>query len=325
MKADFEVILEDSLVRLRTGASIEECPLLLVTSRVRKIARPQARPQAVQAGLERILVAVPAKKPTGAISTQPISKTGYPRYIERIFTTLRTIIIGKENAGMKLALRLAIDLVVILVIGGLLTVNASARSLPGDSLYGVKRTWEDVRLSLTLNSQAKQQYQNNLSAQRLQEVQQLVQLRRPAIVEFEGTLQSISVDEWVIDAIHVKMQSGTIVEGNPAPGMYVWIRAQIQSDGSLVALLARVMNQNQPGFPYQRPGQTPQRTPMPSSSPWPMHQPTYMPQSTRQPNHMPSSTYQPHEQATPTYGWDNNNNWHHHDMGGGSGMNHHMH
>ena len=348
MNADFELILEDCLTRLRSGASIEEClmaypaqaealsPLLLVTSRVRKIVRPQARPEAVQAGLERVLTAMSTKSIAQGISNQPISKSWFSRYTERIFTILRTILFGKENKGMKFALRLAMDMVVILVVGLGLTVNASASSLPGDPLYGVKRTWEEVRLGFSLNDQAQQALQNKLLEERRQEVQQLLQLRRPARVEFEGYLQSISADEWVVDGIHVKMQPDTIVQGNPAIGTYVWIRAQIQSDGSLVARQVRVMNENQPVFPYPGPGmtstpwpyQTPWSTPMPGNSTWPTREPnhmpwatdqsTHMPQPTYDPTHMPMSTYQSPQQPWPTHDSNHDNDWDHHNDSGGS-------
>jgi hypothetical protein len=353
MNADFELILEDCLKRMHAGASIEDClaaypaqaealiPLLLVTSRVRKIARPQARPEAVQAGLERILSVVSTQNIAQGVSAQPVSKGWLSRYSERIITTLKIILFGKENTGMKFALRLAIDVMVILVIGGIFTVNASASSLPGDTLYGVKRTWEDVRLSLTLNSQSKQQLQTNLSAQRRQEVQSMLQMRRSGNVEFEGYIQSISADQWVVDGIQVQMLPGTVVQGTPAVGMYVWIYGQIQSDGSLVASQVRIMNQFQPGYQYPGPGMmstqwqnyNPQSTPMPGNNNWSTHEPTYMPndqhhstqmpQPTYQPTYMPQSTYDMHHDQGPTQDWNHDNNWDQHNDSGGSGMWHH--
>ena len=232
---------------------------------------------------------------------------------------------------MKFALRLAMDMVVILVVGLGLTVNASASSLPGDPLYGVKRTWEEVRLGFTLNDQAQQALQNKLLEERRQEVQQLLQLRRPANVEFEGNLQSISADEWVVDGIHVKMQPDTIVQGNPAIGMHIWLRAQIQSDGSMVATQVRVMNQNRPVLPYPGQGpmttpwpnqQSPWSTPMPGNSTWSTHEPTYMPQHSYDPTHMPMSTYQSPHQPMPTNDWNHDNNWDHNNNMDHNNMNH---
>lgn len=313
MNSDFELVLEDCLARQRAGANLEDClalypaqaevlsPLLLAASRVRTISKPEARPEAIQAGRELVLAALAAKDTTHVFSNPPISKPRFSRYIERIFTILHTILFGKENKGMKFVLRLAFDMMIILVIGLGLTVNASARSLPGDSLYGVKRTWEELQLGFTLNEQARQELQTQMTEERRQEVQQLLKLRRPVIVEFEGDLQSISAEEWVIDGIRVRIQSATVFEGNPTSGMHVWIRAQIQPDGSLVAQLVRAINQPQPAFSNPGPGvtstpgpgQTPWKTSMPGNPSWYTYEPTRMPWPTDWSTHMPQPTYMP--------------------------------
>ncbi len=83
MNSDFETILEDRLARLRAGDSLEHClasyptqaerltPLLLAASRVRCLAAPQPRAQAVLAGREQVLAALQAQNPVGQFQDHP--------------------------------------------------------------------------------------------------------------------------------------------------------------------------------------------------------------------------------------------------------------
>jgi hypothetical protein len=341
MNADFEMILEDCLKRILAGSSIEECladypaqaealkPLLLVTSRVRKIARPQARPEAVQAGLERVMKAMSTNNIAQGIPSQPISKTWFSRYIERIITILRTILFGKENKGMKFALRLAIDFMVILVIGGVFAVNASASSLPGDTLYGVKRTWEEVRLNLTLNDPTRLELQNQFQQLRLDEVREMIRLGKAGWVDFEGQLESMTTNEWLVSGILLQMPANTIVEGNPVIGQMVRVKASLQNNGVLTALQVSIQAQTNNPNPYPAPvsSQTPMPTALPTHHIEPSQEPaheatheaTHMPDDTEHSTQMPQPTYQP----SSTHDTNHNNDPVHHDDSGDSGMNHH--
>ena len=294
MSLDFELVLEDCLARLRSGKSLENCLssypeqadelrlMLTAVVQVRAIPVPQARPEAVEAGRHRMFIALEQQNWIDNTAQAPVSNSGFSRYTVRIFTFLRTLLFGKETHGMKFALRLAIDLVVILMIGSVLTVNASARSLPGDPLYGVKRTWEEVRLTLTLVDPARQQLQDQIQQLRLEEIREMVQMGRAGIVEFEGQLESMAADEWLVSGIQVRMPPDTTVEGNPVVGQIVWVRARVQNDGALTALRVHVQIHWQQTAPYPMPmsSKTPMPTPAPSRTPWPTHEPTHMPWST---------------------------------------------
>ena len=330
MSADFEWILEDCLQRLRSGQSPEEClaaypdhaeglrPLLHVASHIRTSPAPKPRPQAVQAGRERMLAAA-RSNPARNSFVQPVSSGAFSRYIVRIFTALKAFLFGKETHGMKLALRLAIDLMVILIIGGVLTVNASAYSLPGDPLYGVKRTWEEVRLTLSLNDPARQQLQEQFQQLRLDEVQQMIRLGRTGLVDFQGPLESIASNEWVVSGIRVNMLPDTIVEGDPTVGQTVRVRARLQSGGVLTALQVQMQTQANKQTPYPSPmsGHTPMPTYEPTHEPEHMLQPTYEPNqqpgmNDGQPNNMPAPTSMPNN--------DHHNDSNDHDGSGGSSM-----
>lgn len=318
MNSDFAWVLEDCLRRLDSGQSMQEClaaypdqaeglqPMLLVAGRIRAAPAPQPRPEAIHRGRERMLAAARANFARNSF-VQPVSSAAFPRYSVRIFTSLKALLFGKETYGMKFALRLAIDLLLILIVGSVLTVNASARSLPGDPLYSVKRTWEEVRLNLALSDPARQQLQNQFQQYRLEEVREMIRMGRTGLVEFEGQLESISVDELVVNGLRVRMLPDTIVEGNPQVGRTVRVRALLQADGVLTALQVYVPTQFQQPDTYPAPmvTRTPMQTSMPSGTPWPTSrwEPTYGP--TNQP--WPTDDHHDdddHNDCCGSSGWD---------------------
>lgn len=223
---------------------------------------------------------------------------------------------------MKFALRLALDMVVILMIGSVLTVNASARSLPGDPLYSVKRTWEEVRLTLTLNDPARQQLQDQIRQLRVEEVHEMIQMGKTGVVEFEGQLESIAADEWVVSGMRVGMLPDTIVEGVPGIGQLIRVRARVQNDGTVTALQVRVQNQAQTPVTYPlvsthtpeppRPTSTAILGSVPSRTPWPNHEPTHAWEPTHEPDyeptHMPWPTHEPTQQPWPNDDYQDDRN-----------------
>ncbi|MBA3532924.1 MAG: hypothetical protein H0T73_13455 [Ardenticatenales bacterium] len=74
---------------------------------------------------------------------------------------------------------------------------ASAGSLPGDTLYPVKLTVEQIDLLLYDEAQ----WETQVQSQRLSEVLTLLQSGRKAEVEFQGTLQQSSDGSWHIGGI----------------------------------------------------------------------------------------------------------------------------
>ena len=317
MSADFEWVLEDCLKRLRGGQSSEEClsdypdraeelrPLLLLAGNLHTAPLPQPRLRAIEQGRERMLEAARLNL-IGSSSIQPVSSGAFSRYTVRIFTTIKAFLLGKETHGMKLALRLAIDLVVMLMIGGVVAVNASATSLPGESLYGIKRTWEEVRLNLTVNDAGRQQLQEHFLQLRQDEVRRMIQLGRTGLVDFEGQLESIAAEEWVVSGIRVRMLAGTIVEGDPIVGQTARVKARLQSGGVLTALQVQMQTRANSPIPYPPPAAThtptqtgtPARTPQstqnqPAYTGEPAHGPVHEPAYTGEPMHGPAPAIQP--------------------------------
>jgi hypothetical protein len=329
MKSDFELILEECLAQMRAGKSLEEClsahpaqadrllPILQAAARVWEIPVPRARPDAVQAGRERLLASANSQ----TVSPARVSSGRFARYTRQLLGTLPILTLGKNHSSLSFAFRMAAILLIVLLATGGITIKASASSLPGDRLYSVKRTWEGIRLSLTLNQKGKQQLEEQYAAERRDEVKQLIQLRRTETVEFQAPLQEIDAGHWLVDGFQIKIDPETEVAGELETGMAVDVRARLEADGTLVAIQVRVPPGTQPlssPIVSPTPGLTPQsgedtetqdlKTPQDQQAPFKTLQPTKAKnngegQDTIQPTHTPEQetgqTPQIHQTQTP--------------------------
>lgn len=297
MSPEYASIIEDCVQRLRHGQTIEDClaaypqqaeglrPLLQTVLHVRTFPVAQPRPQAIQAGRARMLAEAQKKiNPRRPVSFEAIS-----RYTVQIFTNFKILLLGKENKGMKLALRLAIDLVVIFLVGSFFGLNASASSLPGDPLYGVKRTWEDVRLGVTLDSHARQSLEAQFALERQKEVQNMIAEGREGALDIEGLLEAVDGETWIVGGLAILVEPQTVIEGNFGPGTRVTVQAQVRADGQVVALHIRFHD------PLPVSSQTPESTHTPEAThtPTPPSSMTPMPTHTSEPSHTPEATHEP--------------------------------
>ena len=71
-------------------------------------------------------------------------------------------------------LAISLTLTTIFLASGTGLVGASSSSLPGENLYPVKRTWEDVRLLFTFNPDRKELLKSEFESERLDEVDGLL-------------------------------------------------------------------------------------------------------------------------------------------------------
>ncbi len=69
-----------------------------------------------------------------------------------------------------------------------------------------------------------------------------------AEVEFEGIIESLSPDTWIVNGASVTISPVTVIEGTPALGMVAEVRGVLQPDGSV---LAQHISVKSPGFTPQ--------------------------------------------------------------------------
>jgi hypothetical protein len=139
----------------------------------------------------------------------------------------------------RLILALCIAGIFIIFSGGLLTT--SAKSLPGDSLYPVKRAVEDIKVYLAPSGELRHEYEDTYSQQRVDEVSQLMGLAREQQISFEGIITSMDKSNWNVSGIPVIVQSSsTIISGaggikDIVPGMRVEVEGNTSSQGLVYA------------------------------------------------------------------------------------------
>lgn len=136
-------------------------------------------------------------------------------------------------AYLRLALLAASLLITLAAVIGM-----AQASLPGDSLYGLKRLSEGA-LGLVTTDQ--------FAARRQNEVRSLLALRRPAQVEFTGEIERIVGDQWTVDGLVVRVPAAVPIPQPVAVGEQVRVEADTTDGGELIARsLALLDEDNQP-------------------------------------------------------------------------------
>jgi hypothetical protein len=93
-------------------------------------------------------------------------------------------------------------------------VNASTTSLPGDNLYPVKRTWEDVRL-IFASSEEHDSLEISYETERQEEISELLTEGRAEPVTFSGYVTAQTDSQWTVSGIPVTISGETVLPVEP--------------------------------------------------------------------------------------------------------------
>lgn len=201
--------------------------------------------------------------------------------------------------------RVALVVVVFVALCGAGMLSASANSLPGDWLYGMKLTSEQVALALTFEARARQQLEDAHTQKRLQEVENLRALRRPARTQLEGDVQGVAPTMLVIQGVALTVEPKAL---QPMAQLKAGdrIKATIQTDANgnavvtelqgIPARLTPSMLEASPTSRAVQPAITASYTPTPLS----VVTNTPIPTSTRTPASTTTPTVIPPTMLTPT-------------------------
>lgn len=138
-------------------------------------------------------------------------------------------------------------LVGILVFTSTGFVSASSSTLPGDQLYPVKRSWEDLRLFLAFNPGERDLLESQFEQERLDEIDGLLGKRKAEQIEFSGMITHQSDGSWQVSGIPVSVANSTGSPNGGIPnGAPVNIIGITRSDGVVEAQRVQVL---QPGDP----------------------------------------------------------------------------
>src|SRR5512139_13756 len=134
--------------------------------------------------------------------------------------------------------RVAVTLAVVAVLfaSGTGLVRAASSTLPGDQLYPVKRTWEDVLVLFAFNSQQRNALEVEHENERHHELKELFAEGRSAEVEFAGQVTRQNGNDWVVSGVPVLISAQTeIRDQGIVIGSAVQVEGRTQSNGAVVA------------------------------------------------------------------------------------------
>ena len=173
------------------------------------------------------------------LRSQPVSRNSGVSKVKDFIHQFYSAIPSLIPLTRKLVFIIAITGFLILFSSGL--VIASAKSLPGDSLYPVKRAVEDISIHIVPSHVTRIEYEDNYSHQRIVEVQRLLELDRIQAVAFEGILEAMDGNSWMVSGIQVNLSSKSqIISGLPDVqsieiGSVIEVEGQTTTQGSVLA------------------------------------------------------------------------------------------
>ncbi len=160
---------------------------------------------------------------------------------------LRTTQAARRSRWMAPLPRLAISLllVVVLVLTSTRLVSASSTALPGDQLYSVKRSWEDLQLFFVFQAVDHQLLESRFTQERLDEANLLLAQGRAAPITFSGLVMHQQDGTWLVSGIRVSITAATGMPSRPISSSDpVMITGVTGSDGTVVAQQVQLL---QPG------------------------------------------------------------------------------
>lgn len=195
---------------------------------------------------------------------------------------------------LRKALAPTLALAAFLIFFGVALVSASAPSLPGDALYNTKLFIEQARLSRTGSPEERMALVEQYRQERIREVEMLLLSGRDAEVSFDGVIEQLADDHWVVAAIMVGVNEDTAVEGHPRLDEMARVYGRTH-EGSLTASRIIVLTG---GPPPPEPTPKPTQTPLPPATKTPTK--TATPTATMTQSPTTTATATPTMTATPT-------------------------
>jgi hypothetical protein len=128
-----------------------------------------------------------------------------------------------------------IALAFVLIVSGYGLFSASAQALPGDLLYPVKRSAENIRLGVTSDSNRRESLEEEFERRRTDEVARLLFEGRLQPISFEGRVEDISGQDWVVAGIHVLLGEDTKIIGEIQLNDEIEVEGETRAQGFVFA------------------------------------------------------------------------------------------
>ena len=150
--------------------------------------------------------------------------------------------VGRRPGGWSMRVSrqagLVAALLVMLVAMSVGTIAVSAHALPGDLLYPIKRTVEQVGLAVIQDESRQMQYRNQLAERRRAEALRILELKRQVSLQFDGVLRSVDDEGWTVGDVPVQLDPWALEAAGLNPGDVVEVNG-LATDGELRVLEIR--------------------------------------------------------------------------------------
>jgi uncharacterized membrane protein YgcG len=128
-------------------------------------------------------------------------------------------------------LAIASTLAALFLTSGTGLVSASSTALPGENLYPVKLTWENVRLLFTFDEEYRETLEHTFESERLHEVNELIVEGRHETIQFAGVYMEVNGITYV-SGIHVVVLDTSTLPLEPlSNGMAVAVTGHTNAEG----------------------------------------------------------------------------------------------
>ncbi|MCA9960869.1 MAG: hypothetical protein KC443_17635 [Anaerolineales bacterium] len=141
-----------------------------------------------------------------------------------------------------------LSLFVLLFVGTITTFEASAAALPGDVLYPVKLTRENLQLALTRDELTADALREQFQDERALEIKALLDLGREREATCEGLVVTIDVQIWHVCGLDVVVDATTAITGQANVGSRVLVHGLTRSN-TFVATAIEVLDAGVPPTP----------------------------------------------------------------------------
>jgi uncharacterized membrane protein YgcG len=215
-------VLEICLQKLENGAEVESVlasypdlaselrPILKASIMARSAAAPEPSPEAVRRGRAKVLQHAAQLRETKAKVAPRSSKRMIPIFQRLAISFTLTALFLSSGTGL---------------------VSASSSALPGEYLYPVKLTWENVRLFFTFDEEYRETLENTFENERLQEVNELLVEGRDETIQFAGVYTEVNGTTYV-SGIHVVILNTSRLPAEPLlSGVAVAVTGHTNADG----------------------------------------------------------------------------------------------
>jgi hypothetical protein len=211
----------ESVLRLFPEMKDELLPLLEASRQARLLAIPEVPAVVLRRNRARVLQHAASMREASAKARRQRALFAFPR----------------------LATSLAIAFLFLFSGTGL--VRASGGALPGDNLYPVKRTWEDVRLLLVFNPESREELESEFEQERLHEVDELLAEGRHETITFAGVVTEQNGDLWVVSGVPVQITPESRLPGTPVTvGTSIMLQGRTNAQGFVEAEYIEVLGSN---------------------------------------------------------------------------------